>query len=119
MLPRYLGTSPPVSDARPLVRSEPRISTRDVRYERHHPRMRTSLIEPGDLVYCNRRGRFFYAKVVELDGGATLLVEPIERNVSSRHVSPSEIAEHWVRSTTTRRANRTPKTQPLELRLMP
>ena len=78
--------------------------------------MRTSLIEPGDLVYCNRRGRFFYAKVVEVDGG-TLLVEPIERNVSYRHVSPSEITEHWVRSTQTRRTARAPKTEALELPL--
>ena len=82
--------------------------------------MRTSLIECGDLVYCNRRGRFFYAKVVESDGGGTLLVEPIERNVSYRHVSPSQIVEHWTRSTkTSRRATRAPKTQPLQPPLAP
>ena len=81
--------------------------------------MRTSLIECGDLVYCNRRGRFFYAKVVESDGGGRLLVEPIERNVSYRHVSPSEIVEHWTRNTKTRRATRAPKTQPLELTSTP
>ena len=81
--------------------------------------MRTSLIECGDLVCCDRRGRSFYAKVVESDGGGTLLVEPIERNVSYRHVSPSEIVEHWTRSTKTRRATRGAMTQPLRRPLAP
>jgi len=74
--------------------------------------MRTSSIQTGDVVLCNKRGRLFHAKVVELAAGGTLLVEPIERNISYRHVEASEVAEHWARSTTTRRAARAARTQP-------
>jgi hypothetical protein len=66
--------------------------------------MRTSLIVAGDIVYCNKRGHFFYARVLDVDASGTLRVEPIERNVSYRHVDAAQIAEHWARSTKTRRA---------------
>jgi hypothetical protein len=80
--------------------------------------MRTSSIRTGDIVYCNKRGRLFHARVLKLDADGTILVEPIERNISYRHVEGSEIAEHWARSRTTRREPRAPKTQPtLELPL--
>ena len=72
----------------------------------------------GDIVYCNKRGRLFHAKVLKLDADGAILVEPIERNISYRHVEASEIAEHWARSTTARRAARVAKTrQTLELPL--
>ncbi len=37
-----------------------------------------------------------------VDAGGTLRVEPIERNVSYRHVA--HVAEHWARSTKPRRS---------------
>ena len=81
--------------------------------------MRTSAIRIGDIVCCNKRGRLFHAKVRELDADGKLLVEPIERNISYRHIEASEITAHWARSTTTTRAPRAAKkTQPaLELPL--
>ena len=80
--------------------------------------MRTSSIRIGDIVCCNKRGRLFHAKVLKLDADGTILVEPIERNISYRHVEASEIAAHWARSTPARRAARVAKTQPtLELPL--
>ena len=68
------------------------------------PGMRTSVIVAGDIVYCNKRGRLFYARVLDVDAGGTLRVEPIEHNVSYRHVDAAQVAEHWARSTKTRRA---------------
>jgi hypothetical protein len=77
--------------------------------------MRSSAIRAGDIVYASKRGRLFYAKVVDVDvdvdGAGSLLVEPIERNISYRHLQASEIAEHWSRSSSTRRAAREPKAQ--------
>ena len=80
--------------------------------------MRTSSIRPGDIVHCNKRGRLFHAQGAGLGPDGSILVKPIERNISYRHVAASEIAEHWTRSTSTRRAARPAKTQPtLELPL--
>ena len=80
--------------------------------------MRTSSIRAGDIVYASKRGRPFHAKVVEVDAAGTLLVEPIEPNISYRHLQAFEITEHWSRSSSTRRAAHQPKTQPtLELPL--
>ncbi len=80
--------------------------------------MRTSSIRAGDIVYASKRGRLFHAKVVEVDAVGTLLVEPIERNISYRHVQAAEITEHWSRSSSTRRVARQPKAEPtLELPL--
>jgi hypothetical protein len=73
--------------------------------------MRTNSIRAGDIVSCNKRGRLFHATVLELDAGGTLLVEPIERNISYRHVEACEIAKHWALSGTTRRAAHAAKTQ--------
>ena len=69
--------------------------------------MRTSAIRAGDIVLCDKRGRLFHARVVELDAGAGLVVEPIERNISYRHVDASDVTGHWTRSTTSRRPART------------
>jgi len=78
--------------------------------------MRTSAIRAGDIVHANKRGRLFHAKVVEIDAAGTLLVEPIERNISYRHLQASEITEHWARNAATRQRAREPKAQPrLEL----
>ncbi|HEV7807380.1 MAG TPA: hypothetical protein VGO80_16290 [Solirubrobacteraceae bacterium] len=71
--------------------------------------MRSSAIRAGDIVYANRRGRLFHAKVIEVDAAGSLLVEPIERNISYRHVQASEITQHWSRSSSTRRAAGEPK----------
>jgi hypothetical protein len=80
--------------------------------------MRTSSIRPGDIVYASKRGRLFHAKVIEVDAAGTLLVEPIERNISYRHLQASDVTAHWSRSSSTRRVVRQPKTQPtLELPL--
>ena len=73
--------------------------------------MRTSSIRAGDIVCASKRGRLFHAKVIEVDAAGSLLVEPIERNISYRHVQASEITEHWSRSSSTRRAAREPKAQ--------
>lgn len=80
--------------------------------------MRTSSIRAGDIVYASKRGRLFHAKVLAVDAAGTLRVEPIERNISYRHLQASEITEHWPRSSSTRRVARQPKTEPtLELPL--
>jgi hypothetical protein len=78
--------------------------------------MQTSAIRAGDIVHANKRGRLFHAKVVEIDAAGTLLVEPIERNISYRHLQASEITEHWARNAATRRRAREAKAEPtLEL----
>ena len=74
--------------------------------------MRTSSIRAGDIVYASKRGRLFHAKVVEVDAAGSLLVEPIERNISYRHLQASEIKEHWARSSSTRRVAREPNAEP-------
>jgi hypothetical protein len=38
-------------------------------------------------------------------------VLPIEGNISYRHVTASEIADHWSHTVSTRRADRRPPTQ--------
>jgi hypothetical protein len=73
--------------------------------------MRSSAIRAGDIVYASKRGRLFHAKVVDADAAGSLLVEPIERNISYRHLHASEITEHWSRSSSTPRAAREPKAQ--------
>jgi hypothetical protein len=81
--------------------------------------MRISSVRTGDIVYANKRGRLFHGKVVGIEADGILVVEPIERNISYRHVDASEIIEHWARSPKAQRATRTPTTtQPtLELPL--
>jgi hypothetical protein len=46
--------------------------------------MRTRSIQPGDIVYANKKGRLFHAKVLGTGNGGVLIVEPIERNISYR-----------------------------------
>lgn len=74
--------------------------------------MRSSAILAGDIVYASKRGRLFHAKVVEVDAAGSLLVEPIERNISYRHLQVSEIIEHWARGSSTPRVAREPKAPP-------
>jgi hypothetical protein len=73
--------------------------------------MRLASIKPGDIVACNRKGRLFHAKVTGAGAAGTLLVAPIERNISYRHVSASEITDHWSHSARTRREDRPPSAQ--------
>lgn len=73
--------------------------------------MRTTSIKPGDIVCANRKGRLFHAKVTGAGVGGTLLVQPIERNISYRHVTAAEIADHWSHTITTRREDRRAPTQ--------
>jgi mevalonate kinase len=73
--------------------------------------MRLSSIKPGDIVRCNKKGRLFHAKVTGAGVGGTLIVAPIERNISYRHIAASEIADHWSHSVATRRTDRRPPTQ--------
>lgn len=73
--------------------------------------MRITSIKPGDIVCCNKKGRLFHAKVTGAGAGGTLLVAPIERNISYRHVGASEIADHWSHRVATRREDRAPSAQ--------
>ena len=73
--------------------------------------MRLTAIKPGDIVQCNKKGRLFHAKVIGAAAPGMLRVQPIERNISYRHVNASEIADHWSHTISTRRADRRPPTQ--------
>ena len=53
------------------------------------------MIQAGDIVFCNKGGRLFHAKVIGTRAAGVLYVEPIERNVAYRQVKASEIADHW------------------------
>lgn len=79
--------------------------------------MPISSVRTGDIVYANKRGRLFHAKVVGIQADGTLVVEPIERNISYRHIDASEITEHWARSPRARRATRIPTTRQPTLKL--
>ena len=68
--------------------------------------MRTRAIQPGDIVFCNKGGRLFHAKVIGTGAAGALTVEPIERNISYRQVRASEIADHWTHRVATRREDR-------------
>jgi hypothetical protein len=73
--------------------------------------MRLTAIKPGDIVQCNKKGRLFYAKVVGAGVVGTLRVQPLERNISYRHVTANEIVDHWSHNIATRRADRRPPNQ--------
>ena len=73
--------------------------------------MRLTAIKPGDIVRCDKKGRIFHAKVAGAGPAGTLRVLPLERNISYRHVTASEIADHWSHSVGTRRSKRRPPTQ--------
>lgn len=73
--------------------------------------MRLTAIKPGDIVHCNKKGRLFHAKVIGAGPAGTLRIQPLERNISYRHVTASEIADHWSHNVATRRADRRPPTQ--------
>lgn len=57
--------------------------------------MRARAIHPGDIVLVNRRGRMFHAKVRGEAPDGAIVVEPIERGISYRHVRAREIVDHW------------------------
>ena len=60
--------------------------------------MRTRSVQPGDIVLVSKRGRVFHATVRGVAAGGGFAVAPIERGISYRHVSASEIGAHWARS---------------------
>jgi len=68
-------------------------------------------IQPGDIVYANKKGRVFHAKVLGAGDGGVLIVQPIERNISYRQLKASEISEHWTHSVATRPEDRRPPAQ--------
>jgi hypothetical protein len=73
--------------------------------------MRTRSIQPGDIVYANKKGRLFHANVIGAGARGMLIVKPIQRNISYRQLTPSEIAEHCTYTLATRREDRTPPAQ--------
>jgi hypothetical protein len=73
--------------------------------------MRLNAIRSGDMVRCNKKGRLFHATVTGAGPAGTLRVQPIERNISYRHVSAAEIADHWTHTVATLRADRPAPTQ--------
>jgi hypothetical protein len=73
--------------------------------------MRTRSIHPGDIVFCNKSGHLFYAKVIGAGARGTLTVAPIERNIRYRQVTACEIADHWTHTVATRREDRAPQEQ--------
>ena len=87
----------------------------DVRRPRDHAAMRATAIRAGDIVHANKRGRLFHAKVISAGVCGTLVVEPIERNISYRHLEASEITAHWSRHPPVRPAPRPARRQELSL----
>jgi hypothetical protein len=73
--------------------------------------VRTRSIQPGDIVYANKKGRLFHAKVIGAGVGGVLIVEPIERNISYRQLTATEIADHWTHTVATRREDHPPPAQ--------
>jgi hypothetical protein len=73
--------------------------------------MRITAIKPGDIVRCNKKGRLFHATVTGTGPAGTLRVQPIERNISYRHVTAAEIADHWTHTVSPCRVDRCPPTQ--------
>ena len=57
--------------------------------------MRPRAIETANIVKVSKRGRLFHAVVRGRGPDGQLLVEPIERGISHRHVSTREIVDHW------------------------
>lgn len=56
--------------------------------------MRTTSINPGDIVHSEIRGQGFYAKVTDkTDDG--LAVEPLDRRVTFRTVTARQIVGHY------------------------
>jgi hypothetical protein len=58
--------------------------------------VRLNAISPGDIVRVSVRGRVFHGVVrgVSADG---VQLEPIERNISYRHVKARDVLEHWAK----------------------
>jgi hypothetical protein len=58
--------------------------------------MRTRAIKAGDLVMIDKRGRVFYARVVEIEAKGGVSVAPLDRRISWRHATAREIVDHWM-----------------------
>ena len=59
--------------------------------------MTLSGVKSGDIVLCDRKGRRFYAIVLERHD-RELAVEPIDRRVTYRHVKACEVLGIWRKS---------------------
>jgi hypothetical protein len=73
--------------------------------------MRIASIKPGDIVLANKKGRQFHATVIGADAAGVLIVQPIQRNISYRHIIAAEIVDHWSHALATRRQDRRPAAQ--------
>ncbi|MDX6707961.1 MAG: hypothetical protein QOK16_1093 [Solirubrobacteraceae bacterium] len=73
--------------------------------------MRITSIKPGDIVLANKKGRLFHATVTGVGPAGTLLVAPIQRNISYRQITAAEIADHWSHAVSIRRQDRRPAAQ--------
>ncbi len=63
--------------------------------------MRLVGVAIGDLVRVDKRGRLFYAQVVDFDA-SELLIEPLDRHNSYRRPSAREVLAHWRKASTPR-----------------
>ena len=59
--------------------------------------MTLGAVRAGDIVLADRKGRRFYAIVVER-GDRELIVEPVDRRVTYRHVKAREVIGIWRKS---------------------
>lgn len=75
----------------------------------------THAIETSDIVKVSKRGRLFYAVVRGRGPGGQLLVEPIERGISHRHVGAREIVDHWAHARRTGGGERAVSREQLDL----
>jgi hypothetical protein len=73
--------------------------------------LRARSIHPGDIVLVNRRGRMFHAKVRGDAADGAIVVDPIERGISYRHVRAREIVDHWAHGRASRYEEQPPAAQ--------
>lgn len=52
----------------------------------------------GDLVRCDVKGRIFYAMVESKPDAEGVSIAPLDRRVTYRHVTATQIREHWRRA---------------------
>ena len=72
--------------------------------------MDTSTVKPGDIVEVDKKGRRFLAYYRRrVNGtapvGGSVVIEPIQRNISYTRCTPNEVVGHWraSKATTNRR----------------
>jgi hypothetical protein len=62
--------------------------------------MRTQSIKAGDIVECDVRGQFFFARVV--DTSDKIGIEPLSRQITFRQVTARQIVGHYRKATGSR-----------------